>query len=118
MSDTHDFSETNTARLIRAGCSPDARPDPAARERVFLRLETEMRAEASLAPFPGKALGLLAAVGCVLAAWALFRIGAMGVHVLEDMTWLALALPLCVNLALTPVASLIIITQRRKYGKA
>jgi hypothetical protein len=81
-------------------------------------MKTRTREKAAHARFPGKALGLLTAVGCVLAAWVLFRFVVMGMGVLEDGRWVALALPLCVNLALMPAASLVIIIQRRKHGKA
>ncbi len=118
MRGKEDFLESNTARLIRAGCPRDARPDPRARERTYNLMKIELNEKADPSAFPGKALGLLAAVGGVLIVWTLLRVGGMGVRVLEDGKWLALALPLCVNLALAPVASLVIIIQRKKHDKA
>jgi len=116
MNESDEHVEINTARLIRAGYAPGARPDAAARERLLLRLRVEVRAKAAPAVFPAWVLGLLAGLGCALAAWALARLFGMGARALEDARWLALTMPLCVNLALMPAASLVIIVKRRKHG--
>jgi hypothetical protein len=113
-----DFLESNMARLIKAGMSGEARLDPELRESMGRRLAGEGNARAATAPFPEKALGLLTAFGVLAILGVLAQLNQVGVNTFENGYWLILALLLLFNLALTPVASVVIIARRRQHDQA
>lgn len=114
MDRSDDILECNTARLIQSGMGGEARLDPELREELRHRLVGELRAGLALPAFPEKALGVLTALGLLAALGVLVQVGQTGLRTFEDGIWPMLALLLLLNLALTPVASIVIIVLQRR----
>ena len=119
MPESDDFLESNTVRLIGAGLGGDARLNPELRESMRRRLAGELNAKtADKSPFPEKALILLTALGLLAVLVILAQFSRMGAQTFNDGLWPVLALLLLLNIALTPVASIVIIAGRRSHGQA
>lgn len=118
MDHSDDLLESNTARLIEAGLGGEARPDPALREALRRRLVGELRAGLALPAFPEKALGLLTALGLLAVLGAAVQFSQAGMEAFENGLWPVLLLILLLNLALTPVASIVIVLRRRANDRA
>ena len=110
-----DRDEIEIGRLIRAGVPLRARPDPLTRSILLERLERETVASGS--DYPKVVLGVLAALWCLLVGSALFGLGGLRSSLLANEALLFLLPPAMINLALSPVAGLAVVINRRRYGK-
>jgi hypothetical protein len=118
MPESEDFLESNTDRLIEAGLGGEACLDPELRESLRLRLTDELKIKtAQKSPFPEKALAWLTALGLLAVLAVLAQFSRLGARMFDDAVWSALALLLLVNIALTPIASIVIVARRRPHGQ-
>lgn len=115
MERSEDTLENNTARLIQAGMGGEAHPDTQARQALYRRLVEEVNARARASAFPEKALGMLASLWLLATFVLLAQFSQMGMRLLESGLWPLLLPFLLLNLGLAPVASIVIIIQRRSH---
>ena len=116
MSEEGPSLEQNAARLIRAAYGQPTHPTPEAGKKLFRLLLGHIRGRRATPGFPDVAIvvmgGLLALVAGCLAIQALLpsslRIG--------DLSLLATAAWLVLNLAVVPVAGIVVV-MRRKHGQ-
>jgi hypothetical protein len=109
--------ESNTARLIQSGMGGEARLDSDLREALHRRLISELHAGLALPAFPEKALGLLTALGLLAVLSTLVQFSQAGMRAFENGFWPMLILLLLLNLMLIPVASIVIVLQRRSHDR-
>ena len=107
-----DFGE-NVSRLVQAGLGAGARLDPLTREKVRQRLKVELRSKPSAAGFPDYSLAVLAGVLAAMALSLGGRIVAPGVRVTTSAPLIMVAVILGLNLAMVPLAAIIIVRRRR-----
>lgn len=107
------YLEQNTARLVRASFGPHARPSRQATERSFRLLLAQVRARTAVVTFPDAAVGIMGATLALAATWLALQAAIAGTPVTTSPSLLALVAWLVANLALVPVASLVILIRRR-----
>ncbi len=118
MPKSDEFSEANTVRLIEAGLGGEARLNHERRESLRRRLADELNVRTAKSSFPNMALIWLMGLGLSAALAILARFIRLGASTFDNGFWPALALLLLLNIALTPVASIVIIARRRPHGQA
>ena len=118
MNDEKDHFEGNAARLIQASLGPQSRPSPQAREQTWRLLVEQLRAAHAPVQFPDRVLGLLVGSLVLIAVWLTAQALVAGKLAMDSLpTWIGMFL-LAANLALAPVASLVIVIRRRTNVKA
>lgn len=113
MDEDERLLEENTARLLQAGMGGAAQPDLARRAATFRRLQQELRARRA-PEFPEAALVALGALWCCLAVWLTVQVLQGGAIASSPVAPLLVAW-LTLNVALTPVASLVILARRKSH---
>ena len=106
------YLDKNTARLVWAAFGPDARPSEQAAERLFLAVRALVRARAAVVAFPDAAVGILGAMLVLVAIWLSIQLVITGTYALGVPPLLVMAAWLAANLALLPVASVVILLRR------
>ena len=103
------------ARLIRAAYGPDVRPTPRARRRALQMLLAHTRARSTGADFPDLVVGLLGSAWGAAGVW--LGAGAIGgdLSLWANPGLLPVAVLLALNLAVVPVAG-VVIWKRRQRG--
>jgi hypothetical protein len=107
--------DQNLARLMRAACGPEVRPAPGARRRTLQALLAYTRARSPHADFPDLVVGLLGVAWVVAAAWLGARVVVGDLSLWANPGLLPMAVLLVLNLAVVPVAG-VVIWKRRQYG--
>lgn len=115
MQQSDDFLEANTARLVEASMGGEARLDPQLRQAMRQHLISELNARTAIHPFPEKALGLLTIFGLLAIAGTLTQLSQGQMTAFENGLWPILILLLLANLALLPIASVVIVLHRRTH---
>jgi hypothetical protein len=105
--------EENAARLIRAAYGPDARPGSQASETAYRLLLAHVRAKRAAPDFPDLALGILGAVFVCTAAWLAARVLLDGTSLLADPSLVVVSTWVILNLAMLPIASIIILQEAK-----
>jgi len=113
MSEEARLLEENVARLIRAAHGPSARPSPQAREQTFQLLLSHVRARSMVVDFPDVAVGLLGAVLAVVEIWLVVQVVVADTSFIGNPSLLVMAAVLMLNLALVPIASIVIVVRRQ-----
>ena len=113
MNKERPYLEQNTAQLIRAAYGPSARPSADARERAFQLVLNQVRTRPAKDEFPDIAVIILSVVLVFIAAWLGFRVTSTATSFLASPLLLATLGWLVLNLAILPVASIVIVTRRR-----
>jgi hypothetical protein len=117
MNDKEHYLEENISRLIKAGLDKEARIDPLARERAWRCLAAQFQEEQAIATFTDRRLVTLAGILVLMAAWLGIQTLGAGEPVTENIPLFIIAVVLTLNLALVPVAAIIIIIrERRRYA--
>jgi hypothetical protein len=117
MNDKEHYLEENVARLIQAGLGKEARLDPFARERTRQSLLAQFQKEQATGTFSDRRLVTLAGILVFMAVWLGIQTLGAGEPVTESIPLLIVAVVLTLNLALIPVAAIIIIIrERRRYA--
>ena len=106
------YLDNNTARLIRTAFGPDARPSEQAAERLFLAARALVHARATVVAFPDAAVGILGTMLVLVAIWLSIQLVITGTYALGIPPLLAMATWLAANLALLPIASIVILIRR------
>lgn len=111
-----DHLEKNTARLVQASFGRQARPDSAARAETLKLLVGELSEQAGAGEFPGVVLVLLGGMLVLTAIWLAGQILSVGKIATASLPVAVIAFWLALNLALLPVASVIIVLKRNLNG--
>lgn len=112
MNQEDPMLEENVARLVRAAASAEARPTPELRQQVFQRLRDVLHDRTTPVRFPD---GLLAGLGLVLSlagGWSGLSLLGILPSATENPLLLLIAVGLLLNLALVPVAGIVIVKRR------
>ena len=112
MDELDNHLEANFTRLLEAACGEAALLDPTLRERTRERLTRRLHLIHSAPSFPDRAVALLALVLGGTATWLAFQVAGRGIEELWRLPALLIALPLSVNLALVPVAAVVVLQGR------
>lgn len=115
MMDTRDAEplEENSARLVRAAMEPGARPASGLRRDMLRRL---LRERARLAPvaFPDSVVVLLGALWLTVAGVLAWLLGSSVAPLAARPALLLAAVGLGLNLALVPVAGIVVVLGRKR----
>jgi hypothetical protein len=114
MSDKERRLEQNTARLIQAALDPRARPSSQASRQTFRALLVRMRERPGPVDFPDAAVASLGTILVLVGIWLAIRVVVMDAPVLASPSLLVMAAWLVANLALVPVASIVILIRRQR----
>ena len=112
MNQEDPMLEENVARLVRAAASAEAHPTPEFRQQTFRRLQGVLRNRTAPVRFPD---GLLVGLGLVLnlaGGWSLLSLVGVLPFSAENPLVLLIAVGLLFNLALVPVAGIVIVKRR------
>lgn len=112
MESRRDYLEENTIQLIRAGSGHQAQPEVGLRSEVLHRLRCETRMNRREVEFPNRVLVILTGVLALAALWLVIQ-AASGRSIITSAVLSIMAMVLILNLALVPVASLVIVIRRR-----
>ena len=104
--------EENIIRLIQASFSRQARPDAGLHGEMLHRLREEIRTNRAGIEFPNGVLVTLTGILTLMAVWLMIQTTS-GQSIMTSPTLTIMAMVLILNLALVPVASLIIVIRRR-----
>jgi hypothetical protein len=117
MNDKEHYLEENVARLIQAGLGKEACLDPLTRERTRQSLLAQFQKEQATGTFSDRRLVTLAGILVFMAAWLGIQTLGASEPITESIPLLIVAVVLTLNLALVPVAAIIIIIrERRRYA--
>ena len=114
MNDRERYLDRNTAHLIRTAFVPQARPSTRAAEQALRLLLDQVRERSAKAPFPDAAVGILGAALVLAATWLTAQVIITGTSLTATPSLLVLAAWLGANLALVPVASIVILIRRQR----
>lgn len=114
MNERERYLDRNTARLIRAAFGPQTRPSARAAEQALRLLLDQVRERSAEAAFPDAVVGILGATLVLAAAWLTAQVLAGGSSPTASPLLLMVAAWLGANLALMPVASIVILIRRRR----
>lgn len=114
MNREEHYLEENTACLIQAAYGPDVRPSPKAGEQTFRLLLAYVRARSAAVAFPDAAVGALGAMLALMAVWLTVQTAVTGTPLISNPSLLVIAAWLILNLALVPVASIVILIGRQR----
>jgi hypothetical protein len=112
MNQEDPMLEENVARLVRAAASAAAHPTPELRQQVFQQLREALRNRTAPVRFPD---GLLVGLGLALSlagGWSLLSLIGVLPSSTENPLVLLIAVGLLFNLALVPVAGIVIVKRR------
>ena len=115
MNENERYLDRNTAHLVRAAFGPHARPSARAAEQALRLLLDQVRERSAKAPFPDAAVGVLGATLVLAAICLTAQVIVNGTSLTVNPSLLGLAAWLSANLALLPVASIVILI-RRQHG--
>lgn len=115
MNRQEQLLEENIARLIQSASNPGARPGDRIRMQTFQLLVAQMQSQSADIPFPDAIIGLLGGILALAAVWLVGGVIMTGAQWTANPSLLFVALWLLLNLALVPVASIVIV-RRRQYG--
>lgn len=113
MNDADGHLETNVARLLESACGEDTLLDPSLREHTRRQLTRSLHLSCSAPAFPDRAVALLGFVLAGAATWLAFQVTGGGFEEAWRLPGLLIALPLSANLALVPLAAVVIFQRRR-----
>jgi hypothetical protein len=113
MNQDERLLEENTARLIRAASGTDARPGPQTRQRMFQILLTCVRERSSEVSFPDVVVSALGGLLMLVAIWLVGWRTGTGISLSTSPTLLIPAVWLLLNLALVPIACIVILKRRQ-----
>ena len=114
MNDRERYLERNTAHLVRAAFGPRARPSARAVERTLRLLLDRVRKRPAEVPFPDAVVGVLGATLVLAATWFTAQVTVTGTLPSANPSLLMMAAWLGANLALVPVASIVILIRRQR----
>jgi hypothetical protein len=114
MNDRERYLDRNTAHLVRAAFGPRARPSARAAERTLRLLLDRVRKRPAEVPFPDAVVGVLGAMLVLAATWLAAQVAATGTLSRANPALLMLTAWLGANLALVPVASIVILVRRQR----
>ena len=114
MNDRERYLDRNTAHLVQAAFGPHARPSARAAEQMLRLLLDQVRERSAQAPFPDAAVGILGATLVLAATWLTVQVIVSGTSLTVNPSLLILAAWLGANLALVPVASIVILIRRQR----
>ena len=114
MDNREPYLEDNTARLIQAGFSAEARPNTLTREQTWRHLVAQVHAKRTAGAFPDWSLVILAGILALMAAWLASQALRAGVTV--GPLPILVAVVLTLNLVSVPVADIVILIGRRRYA--
>ena len=115
MNENERYLDRNTAHLVRAAFGPHARPSARVAEQALRLLLDQVRERSTKAPFPDAVVGILGATLVLAAIWLTAQVAVGGTSLTATPSLLVLAAWLSANLALLPVASIVILI-RRQHG--
>jgi hypothetical protein len=115
MNEDQSHVEANVARLIQAAMGGGAQLEHDTRKRIWGRLSAEVRCLPALHRFPEWALTLLGGVQVCAAWWFGSRVARGGIREAIGTLDLLLSLPVLFNLALVPIAAMVILQRRRRH---
>ena len=113
MSEEDRHLEHNVGHLIRAACGPSTRPSTEASERTYQLLLNHVRTRSSESDFPDIAVAVLGAVSAIIAIWAVVQVIWNGRPFRATPLLLITVIWATLNLALVPVASIVILRRRQ-----
>ena len=108
------YLEENITRLIRAAFGPEARPSRQTVERTLQSLLALIHARSAAVAFPDAAVGVLGGMLVLIASWLAIQLAFTGTSMLSIPALLAMAAWLTANVALLPVASILILIMRQR----
>jgi hypothetical protein len=114
MNERERYLDRNTAHLIRMAFGPHARPSARAAEQALRLLLDQVRERAAEAAFPDAVVGILGATLVLAATWLTAQVIVTGTSLTASPSLLVLAAWLAANLALVPVASIVILIRRQR----
>ena len=114
MNDSERYLDRNTAHLVRAAFGPHARPSARATEQTLRLLLDRVRKQPAEVPFPDAVMGFLGATLVLAATWLAAQVAVIGTLSSGNPALLMLAAWLGANLALVPVASIVILIRRQR----
>ena len=113
MDERERYLEDNTARLIRAGFSAEARPDTLTAEETWRCLTAQLHAKHTAVAFPDWTLIILAGILALMAAWLASQTFVGGVSIAMSPSLIVIALVLTLNLVSVPIAGIVILIRTR-----
>jgi hypothetical protein len=114
MNDRERYLERNTAHLVQAAFGPQARPSARAAEQALRLLLDQVQGRSTEIAFPDAAVGILGATLVLAATWLTAQVIVSGPSLTANPSLLTLAAWLGANLALVPVASIVILIRRQR----
>jgi hypothetical protein len=114
MNERERYLDRNTAHLIRAALGSQARPSARAAEQALRLLLDQVRERSAKAPFPDAAVGILGATLVLAATWFTVQVIVSSPSLTANPSLLMMAAWLAANLALLPVASIVILIRRQR----
>ena len=114
MNDRERYLDRNVAHLIRTAFGPQARPSARAAEQALRLLLDQVRDRSAKAPFPDAVVGVLGATLVLAGVWLTAQVIVNGTLPTFNPSLLMTAAWLGANLALVPVASIVILIRRQR----
>ena len=114
MNERERYLDRNAAHLIRVAFGPHARPSARAAEQALRLLLDQVRERSAKAPFPDAAVGVLGATLVLAATWLTAQVIVTGTLPSANPSLLMMAAWLGANMALVPVASIVILIRRQR----
>jgi hypothetical protein len=114
MNERERYLDRNTAHLIRAALGPHARPSARAADQTFRLLLDQLRTRSSEVAFPDAAVGVLGTTLVLAATWLTAQVTITGTSPFANPSLLMMSAWAVTNLALLPVASIVILIRRQR----
>ena len=113
MDEQIDYLEQNVSRLIRTSFPEPARLSPQLRQNTYRQLLAQFRAEKADEMLPPRISFILVCALCALAICSIARLSGSGVSFGMTGVSLVVGAVLVINLAVVPVASVIVVIRSR-----
>jgi hypothetical protein len=114
MNERERYLDRNVAHLIRTAFGPQARPSARAAEQALRLLLDQVQGRSTEIAFPDAAVGILGATLVLAATWLTAQVIVSGPSLTANPSLLMMAAWLGANLALVPVASIVILIRRQR----
>ena len=111
-----DPIDQNLERLLQSAYGPQARPAPPIRLQTLKLLAADLKARQVSGEFPVKALAFLTLLLVAALGWFAAQVAGVEFGASDSPAQAMLALFVLANLFLTPVAGIVIVIRRKRYG--
>jgi len=115
MNEDQSHVEANVARLIQVAMGDGAQLERHTRERIWGRLSSEVRSLHASNRFPEGALAFLGGIQVCAAWWFGAQVARGGIREAIASPDLLILLPVLFNLALVPIAAMVVLQRRRRH---